>query len=661
MIRIISRVICICGLFIAFPLLASAQNAPVTTCSSVSVSAPGTVAIPVTVINFNNIVAVSLKIDYDFSVIQYIQATPHPQLSGFAFGDMDLGNGMHRLSMGWYGPSTTLPDGSAILTFSFNYTAGTTPLIWFDSGPSCEYMNDDFIVLNDIPTSAYYINGLVCGSPVNPGQITGDDQVCVGQAGLVYSINPVTNAQGYFWTAPPGAVIVNGQNTNSILVDYPENSISGNIEVYAFNDCGNGPASELAVIVNSLPIANAGDDFSINYGTSTTLQAAPGGTGTYSYHWSPEELLVNPNVQNPQTVILTSTTLFTLLVTNLESLCQNTDEVVVTVTGGPLNVNPLALPNNICSGESSQLYANAGGGSGNYTYLWTCLPPDSPPWTSNQPNPTVSPDSSKIYQVLVNDGFTNTNGQTALQVNQVPTATISGGDTLCGTGLTTVLTVTLTGTPPWNFTYSYGNASVFVYQQLTSPYYIIAGDPGIYTVTYLEDANCTGITFGSAVVAVFPVPAPPQISIQGVVLTSNTCCGNQWYMDGTLIPGATNQSFTATQSGAYFDIVTLNSCSSEPSDTIDVTVGIGEFDIMKVTIYPNPADDNVTIQFTSSNHLPERINLFSSDARLIFRSESFEHTGYSSFMLDVGDLCPGLYILETVTSGYSIFNKLVIK
>ena len=97
----------------------------------------------------------------------------------------------------------------------------------------------------------------------------------------------------------------------------------------------------------------------------------------------------------------------------------------------------------------------------------------------------------------------------------------------------------------------------------------------MYTVTYLEDANCTGITFGSAVVAVFPVPDAPQVSIQGVVLTSNACCGNQWYMDGTLIPGATNQSFTATQSGAYFDIVTLNSCSSEPSDTIDVTVGIG--------------------------------------------------------------------------------------
>jgi hypothetical protein len=82
---------------------------------------------------------------------------------------------------------------------------------------------------------------------------------------------------------------------------------------------------------------------------------------------------------------------------------------------------------------------------------------------------------------------------------------------------------------------------------------------------------------------------------------------------------------------------------------------------MKVMIYPNPADDKVTIQFTSSNHLPERINVFSSDARLIFSSDSFEPAGYSSFILNVGDVCPGLYILETLTSGYSIFNKLVIK
>ena len=87
-----------------------------------------------------------------------------------------------------------------------------------------------------------------------------------------------------------------------------------------------------------------GNDFPIPYGTSTTLYAASGGTGSYSYHWSPEALLVNPDLQNAQTVNLYSTAVFTLLVTNQTTLCQNSDEVVVTITGGPLSINPTAIP-----------------------------------------------------------------------------------------------------------------------------------------------------------------------------------------------------------------------------------------------------------------------------------------------------------------------------
>lgn len=638
-------------------LALQAQNAPITTCGNAAAGAPGNITIPVTVTGFNNIGAISLTLEYDYSVVQYVSYASHPQLN-FAVGDADLGNGFHRISMGWFGSGKTLPDGSTIISITFNYTAGNTALAWFDDGPSCEYADGSYNVLNDIPTSTYYINGSVCALVGAPGAITGDDSVCPGEQGVVYSISQVPNATGYTWGVPPGAMLVSGQGTNSISVDYPSGATSGVVSVFGFNSCGSGPASELAVTVNGLPLADAGDDFSINYGTSTMLQAANGGSGTYSYHWSPEDLLIDPNVQNPQTIIMTSTTLFTLVVTDLASLCQSTDQVVVTVTGGPLSVNPVATPDNICTGSSAQLFANAGGGSGNYTYQWTCVPPGNPAWSSNLPDPIVSPDSSKHYQLLVNDGFTSVNGSTNLQVNQLPTATISGGDTLCGTGLTTMLTIDLTGVAPWNFTYTFGNTTIFIYNQATSPYTLITGDPGTYTVTYVEDAHCTGYTSGSATVAVFPVPAQPEITVQGTLLTSSACCGNQWYFEDAPIPGATNQTHTATQSGEYYVVVTLNSCSSEPSEIVDVLVGIGENDEAAFSIYPNPAKDHVTFEFSKPSTGNYVIYLNDLLGKPIRQAELL--AGSKSCQMDLKGLEKGIYVVEIETGEDIIAKKLFI-
>ena len=443
---------------------AFSQNAPVTTAAAVGNTSPGMVTIPLTVTGFSNIGAISLSIDYDHEVMTFIQGIKNPLLPGnFAVADNDLGNGMHRVSMGWFGNPAALDDGSSIMDLQFTYISGVTNLVWYDNGGSCEYANGNYIPLNDIPTSDFYINGAVCGTIGTTGPVTGNNSVCHGQTGEIYSINPVMNATFYEWSVPDGAIIVSGQNTNVISVDYPAGSSSGFVEVYAGNPCTTGPEASLQVNVYPLPNADAGNDQSIPYGTSTQLHASAGGSGSFSYHWSPEELLVNPDVQHPLTEILYNTTVFTVQVTNLESLCQNSDAMTVTITGGPLSVNPVAIPSMICQGGSSQLLSNAGGGSGNYTYEWTSVPPGSPPWSSTEPNPVVSPDSTRQYILTVYDGYTIVNGTTSVTVFSIPTAVISGGDTLCGDDEVTFLPIELTGTPPWNFTYSYGNNTVFIY------------------------------------------------------------------------------------------------------------------------------------------------------------------------------------------------------
>jgi hypothetical protein len=648
--------------FLVLPPAVLSQNAPVTTAATVAGAVPGEITVPITVTGFTNIGAISLTLDYDYSVIQFLQGTPNPLLPTFLTGDADLGNGFHRLTMGWYGPGTGLPDGSAIMNLVFTYVNGNTALEWFEDGSSCEYADGQGDVLNDTPASAYYINGYVCGALANPGPISGNITVCQGQDGESYGIDPVANATGYTWTVPDGAAIVSGQNTNAILVDYSEYAVSGMVAVYGLNPCGSGPSSQLPVTVNALPVANAGNDTVIPYGTSATLHAAPGGTGTFSYHWSPEVLLADPDVREPQTVILTSTVIFTVLVTNVASLCQSSDDVIITITGGPLNVNPASIPDELCLGGTAWLFANAGGGSGNYTYAWTCIPPDTPPWTSDLANPQVSPGSSKTYHLSVFDGYTTVTGSTSLTVYQLPTATITGGDSLCGEGASTILTVDLTGTPPWTFYYTTGVLTYLVMDQYTTPYSFAASEPGVYTIPYVSDAHCTGTTYGSAEVLIFPVPPAPVITIYENLLLSSACCGNQWYKDGILIPGATGQTYEPDVNGNYSDIVTLNGCSSDASNEIYFVIpGISRHSNSLFCIEPNPAGDFVAVKSTAVQPDVVMIQIFTVQGK----EEEAMHVdpvdGQNNIILNIQHLSPGLYFL-VISAKYGKYGyKLIVE
>ena len=432
---------------ILHPVQSFPQDAPVTTCGTVNNAVPGTISMPVTISGFNNIAAISLTLEYDYAVMHFVQGTGNPALPGFAAGESDPGSGIHQLNLGWYGAATDLADGSVLATLTFTYLAGNSALNWYDNGPSCEYADGQFNVLNDIPQESFYLNGNVCGIIGMPGAISGPDTLCQGEQELVYGVEPVANATGYNWSVPEGAEIMLGQGTNLIVVSFAANSVPGYVTVHGTNACGSGPEAQLFIQVNPLPVADAGSDVTIPFGASTTLDAAPGGIGTFSYHWSPEALLVDPDVQDPQTVILETSTTFYLTVANEDTYCVNTDEVMVQVTGGPLHANPYAVPDYLCLGESTQLYANAGGGSGTYTYTWVSLPPG---WNSNLENPVVQPVETTLYLLEVSDGYNTANGSVNVEVFDVPTAAISGGDTLCGTGSYAYLPVDLTGTPPWS-------------------------------------------------------------------------------------------------------------------------------------------------------------------------------------------------------------------
>jgi gliding motility-associated-like protein len=83
----------------------------------------------------------------------------------------------------------------------------------------------------------------VTSLPVDPGNIIGKNEVCLGQNGVPYEVTTIQNATNYLWSYSGTGSTIFG-NSNSIQIYFANDATSGNLKVAGNNDCGIGPVSE---------------------------------------------------------------------------------------------------------------------------------------------------------------------------------------------------------------------------------------------------------------------------------------------------------------------------------------------------------------------------------------------------------------------------------
>ncbi|MDP1623730.1 MAG: choice-of-anchor L domain-containing protein [Bacteroidales bacterium] len=249
-----------------------------------------------------------------------------------------------------------------------------------------------------------------------------DTSLCFGgsielKANTTGGIMPLT----YQWNIP---------GTDSTVIIIPP--VGSNVYTVKVTDvCTHYVYDTAAVLVHPVPVANAGINIVIANGTSTTLHGtASGGYGNYGYAWTSNPPGFNSTLPEPSTGNMSNTIIYILRVTDLASGCVSLpSQVIVTVEGGPLSINPVSEPNAVCLGDTAQLYALSGGGSGLYTYSWSSTPAG---FTSSTANPLVAPTVSTNYSLTVNDGFNQLTGATNVVVYPLPEIYLGPADsTVC--------------------------------------------------------------------------------------------------------------------------------------------------------------------------------------------------------------------------------------
>lgn len=509
-----------------------------------------------------------------------------------------------------------------------------------------------------------------CPLPGTPGAIAGPDTACGNSMGNVYSVPPITNATSYGWTVPAGSVITAGGSTNSITVTV--GNTAGDVTVYGVDSCGNGPTATLPVMIVPAPVPTISgpDSMCVNSGyynytteggmSNYTWTVSAGGTITYGQGTHQIQVMwISAGSQSVSVNYMGPTGCF-----------AGTPSVFpVSVTGYPGVAGTITGTASVCGGASGIAYSVAPIVNA-VTYVWT-LPAGATIATGEFTN-AITVDfaadaSSGNITVYGNSlcGNGTSSPPFAVTVNPLPAdaGTITGPGAVCvgdsGVAYTVPAVANATG-----YTWTVPTGAIVSGGANTNAITVDFGPAAVSGVITVTGTNAcgNGTVSPDFPVTVNPVPSAPVISLVGDTLVSDAPAGNQWYYEGTEIPGATGQTYLPAKSGNYYCIVTLNGCSSPASNVINVIMtGMHDTGIeAAISLFPNPGNGLFTLQIRTGKPEIFTVRVFNDLGVMITEAIVLEVNGTIEKSLDLRSAANGVYTI-TIRNGHSsIVKKAVI-
>jgi hypothetical protein len=193
---------------------------------------------------------------------------------------------------------------------------------------------------------------------------------------------------------------------------------------------------------------------------------------------------------------------------------------------------------------------------------------------------------------------------------------------------------------------------------------------GYITVTAGNSCGTSGVD--REYINVNTIPAAPVITYNSGthVLTSNYTHGNQWFLNGGPLSGATGHTYTVTSSGSYYDEYTNNNgCTSVPSNSINVILssapdsvnGITEIPaLITFVIYPNPGTGDFEYRIEDSGNETFSIQAFDLTGLEIYDEPNIYVQRMAKGKIDLQSKPDGVYIVKLIGTSTTLTRKLII-
>jgi hypothetical protein len=376
-------------------------------------------------------------------------------------------------------------------------------------------------------------NVVVTSPPQAP--INGPTNVSVSSMPHRYFVQATPGSSGIQWTVSPGGQIITSPELlpTATVIEVIWNTDGAQSVAVQYNDpSGCRVSSTLSVSVTSLQILG---DINPCIGAITRYSVNNPMPAFYQWLVPPGAFLVSPQGQPFADIIWNMAGPQNLSVTAQSGSSSASASLLVTVKT-PTTTPTITGPSSVCNGSVGVSYSTE---SGKSSYQWTIT---GGTITSGSSTNSVMTTWNTAGSISVS--YTDTNGcrvstSKPVAISTRPTSVLSGSTTVCNGGAT--LSVVLTGTPPWNLTYSDGSNIMPETGIMSSPYTFTVSPTSTktYTITALSDANCTSLSsdrIGNAIVTVAPRPMATLNS------GSSSICGT----NGTLLLGG-----TVTATGAW--------------------------------------------------------------------------------------------------------------
>lgn len=188
----------------------------------------------------------------------------------------------------------------------------------------------------------------------------------------------------------------------------------------------------------------------------------------------------------------------------------------------------------------------------------------------------------------------------------------------------------------------------------------LGSTPGMLSVV---DSNLCGNSAMTAInLNVKASPAVPVITQNFNVLNSGSMVGNQWFLNGVVIAGATGQTYVATQNGTYTVSVSFtNGCSRTSLPFTVVNAGVTENqNQFQLLIVPNPVNQLASISFEITSPAYVTIEAYSLIGKKVSTLIDYEKMqGAQKRNFNCSSWSSGTYLIKIQIGEDVVYKKLI--